>query len=573
MTVNAGTLVLAHPNALGGTAGGTTIGGGATLDLGGQTIGAEPLTISGTGLGGNGALINSSAVTATFGGTITNHTFSVGGSGNINLTGSINGTSALTKVGTGTLILSGTTDNNGLSLAVDAGTVVLAKTSSHAPDVHAVGWDQPLLGMVVNGGTAQLGGTGGDQIYDSANVTVTSGTFDTNGQSETFATLNLQGTGIGGAGALVNTAAGSSTITPTSGTTLNSSTTIGVTQSGGSLTLNNGISGNFILTKVGAGTLTLSGNSSFTGGLNLNDGTTRIVGPSAAGQGALTMASPATLSILLGGTTQFTQYDHVNVLGQLSLAGTLNVSLINSFSPAIGNSFDILDWGTLNGTFATVQLPDLGGRIVWDSSQLYTTGTLSVQNTFYAGDINRDSRVDVADVSALMLALNDLSKYQSANNLTPAQLALVGDLTGDGQVNNADLQGLINLLANGGGSDSLTAVPEPATLILALLGLSIGVVQIRRSRLKRPDLCDTWRTVISLGKSSVMTRPPELDSLGHPNTNWYQREPITPILFHIRMSAVNLDHQERLLTVAWRLQPREPLPSLLPTLTGRPAVG
>ena len=132
-TVNAGTLVLGNASALGTTAGGTTVGSGATLDLGGQTIGAEPLTISGTGVGGNGALINSSATAATFGGTITNQTFTVGGSGNMTLSGSINGISALTKIGTGTLTLSGTTDNSGLSLAVDAGTVVLAKTSSHAP--------------------------------------------------------------------------------------------------------------------------------------------------------------------------------------------------------------------------------------------------------------------------------------------------------------------------------------------------------------------------------------------------------------------------------------------------------
>jgi len=65
----------------------------------------------------------------------------------------------------------------------------------------------------------------------------------------------------------------------------------------------------------------------------------------------------------------------------------------------------ILGWGTRSGTFASIQLPDLGGRIVWDSSQLYTTGTLAVTNTFYGGDIGRDSHVDVADVSAMMSAL------------------------------------------------------------------------------------------------------------------------------------------------------------------------
>ena len=99
----------------------------------------------------------------------------------------------LTKIGTDTLTLSGSTDNVSLAVTVNSGTVILAKAS--ASGVHAIGGGP---GLVINGGTAQLGGTGGDQIYDFAPVTITSGTFDTNDLSETFATLNLQGTGIGG---------------------------------------------------------------------------------------------------------------------------------------------------------------------------------------------------------------------------------------------------------------------------------------------------------------------------------------------------------------------------------------
>ena len=209
-TVNAATLTLGNSNALGSTTGSTVVASGATLDLAGQAIGPNALTISGGGLGGNGALINSSPTAASFAGVINgssfNTSFTAGGPGDINLSGSINGETLLTKISNDTLTLSGGTDNTGLSLNVTAGTVILAKTSSHSPDIHAVGWDPPLLGMVVSGGTAQLGGTGGDQIYDSATVTVTSGAFDTNGRNETFATLNLQGTGIGGAGALVNSA-------------------------------------------------------------------------------------------------------------------------------------------------------------------------------------------------------------------------------------------------------------------------------------------------------------------------------------------------------------------------------
>ena len=207
VTVSAGTLALGNAGELGSTSNAVSVIAGATLDLGGQAIGANALSISGTGVGGNGALINSSAAAASFAGTVTaSGPFTVGGSGDITLSGSVNGFNTLTKIGSNTLTLSGTTDNTGLAVAVNSGTVVLAKTSSGSPNRCARGRRD---GLTVNGGTAQLGGTGGDQIFDSASVTVTSGAFDTNGQSETFATLNLQGTGIGSAGALVDSAAAS----------------------------------------------------------------------------------------------------------------------------------------------------------------------------------------------------------------------------------------------------------------------------------------------------------------------------------------------------------------------------
>ncbi len=50
------------------------------------------------------------------------------------------------------------------------------------------------------------------------------------------------------------------------------------------------------------------------------------------------------------------RYDHISVTGQLSLGGTLDVSLINGFNPQPGNSFDILDFnpGSLSGTFSAI---------------------------------------------------------------------------------------------------------------------------------------------------------------------------------------------------------------------------
>src|SRR5262249_36135253 len=59
--VSAGTLVVRNGAALGATNGGTTIASGARLDANRLSVGAEPVTVSGAGLGNAGAIINNGA--------------------------------------------------------------------------------------------------------------------------------------------------------------------------------------------------------------------------------------------------------------------------------------------------------------------------------------------------------------------------------------------------------------------------------------------------------------------------------------------------------------------------------
>lgn len=92
-------------------------------------------------------------------------------------------------------------------------------------------------------------------------------------------------------------------------------------------------------------------------------------------QGDYTQESTGVLEIQLGGTTAGTQYDQLTVTGMASMAGTLNVSLINDFEPQVDDSFTILPYGTRSGGFTTLNLPE-GYR--WGIDYGYSGLTLSV---------------------------------------------------------------------------------------------------------------------------------------------------------------------------------------------------
>src|SRR5262249_46357827 len=151
-----------------------------------------------------------------------------------------------------------------------------------------------------------------------------------------------------------------------------------------------------------AGPLANSGTIFFDAGGTLNVGT------------SLTLNSTSILEFNLAGLTQGTQYGKAKVTGALTVAGTLQVLLNPGYGPVLGDSFDLIDRGSISGTFSSLQLPVLGGSLGWDTSQLYSSGVISVGNVgFLAGDFNRDGHVNVADISAMQSALADLSDYQS----------------------------------------------------------------------------------------------------------------------------------------------------------------
>ena len=84
------------------------------------------------------------------------------------------------------------------------------------------------------------------------------------------------------------------------------------------------------------------------------------------GPGQLTVGGNYTqttgkLEIELGGTTAGTGYDQLAVGGLATLSGRLDVSLINGFSPALGDHFVVLTYGAHVGNFTTYTGLTVGG--------------------------------------------------------------------------------------------------------------------------------------------------------------------------------------------------------------------
>ena len=228
-TISAGSVSVTNAAGLGATTAGTTVASGATLSLDNVAIGTEGLTINGTGVGGNGALIGSG--TAASSGTVAMGSASTigvaAGTDQLTLLGVVSGGFALTKIGAGTLISSGSNTYTG-GTVISGGT--LAVTANNA------------LGTTAGGTTIASGAT-----LDLRNVTY--------GTAETL-TVN---------GGTIATSTGTSSFA--GNVVLGANSTVNV--AGTQLTLSGVVSGaNRGIDKQNAGTLVLAGANTYTGATN-----------------------------------------------------------------------------------------------------------------------------------------------------------------------------------------------------------------------------------------------------------------------------------------------------------------
>jgi autotransporter-associated beta strand protein len=85
----------------------------------------------------------------------------------------------------------------------------------------------------------------------------------------------------------------------------------------------------------------------------------------------------STLIMELDGTTPGSGYDQLDISGLATLNGTLVLTYLDDFSPSVGDSFEILE-GRTTGEFALTNFPSLSNGLSWNTTQLYTNGTISV---------------------------------------------------------------------------------------------------------------------------------------------------------------------------------------------------
>ncbi|MDF7825018.1 SUMF1/EgtB/PvdO family nonheme iron enzyme [Pontiellaceae bacterium B12227] len=185
--------------------------------------------------------------------------------------------------------------------------------------------------------------------------------------------------------------------------------------------------------------------------------------------GAFTNASDGTLEMELGGYVPGTEYDQLTVTGLSLLDGTLNLVFLDNFSPTDGASFDLFNWdGGVSGEFASINLPPLPDGSIWNISELYTTGKLSVMWL----DTDGDGMTDRWELeNGLNPLVNDALSDADTDHLSALQEFGLGtdpnntDSDDDGL---SDFEEVRNIVAWGDNYYRQTIIPSNAVNAVAL---------------------------------------------------------------------------------------------------------
>jgi autotransporter-associated beta strand protein len=234
----------------------------------------------------------------------------------------------------------------------------------------------------LNGVTQTVGSVSG---APGTNILLGGGTLNTGGDHSSTSFAGV----LSGTGTVIKSGTGTWTLG-------GASTNLGnVTVNGGTLNVNGSLTGSSLSVATGA---TLSGDGTITGDVSALSGATIAPGTT-IGQldtGNFTLNSGATLSLEIGGVTAGTQYDQLNVTGNVTLGGNLSLSLLGGFTPAPGQKF----WAVLNDTnadavsgfFANVPVTDVGNH-----SGVFTSGDIE-WTVYYGADFGASSTTGGNDI-------------------------------------------------------------------------------------------------------------------------------------------------------------------------------
>ena len=319
------------------------------------------------------------------------------GTFNLNV-GSMHGNAPI-DLGSGTLTTGSDNASTTYSgIISDAGSLV--KIGSGTLDLN--GGNTYSGGTTVSSGTLQLGANGA--LPTNSALTVY-GALDLN-------TYNATVDSLSGSGMIISVAGGAPLLT--------------IGNAGGGGTFSGVISGPIALTKAGAGQLTMSGISTYTGGTTISQGTLNVTG-ALAGGGNVVIATGATLAssgmvngevtglagatifatgnLILGDSTSYTGFNHAGTL----IVGANTVTL-NSAAFANLGVLTTLDGGTLaapNGMSLGVGCNLVGSGAV--------NGKIAAG---YGSTINATGNLTLGDSSSPVGFVSDGELYTNANTVT-----------------------------------------------------------------------------------------------------------------------------------------------------------
>jgi T5SS/PEP-CTERM-associated repeat protein len=196
-------------------------------------------------------------------------------------------------------------------------------------------------------------------------------------------------------------------------------------------------------------------------------------------------------------------FGQVQVGNTATVAGTLQVDLVGGFEPQAGDTFQIVTAGVArSGTFATENLPVLGGGLTWDVIYNPMSIVLSVIGPGgITGDFNDDGVVDAADY--VMWRKFNGSSATLPNDSSPGQVD-INDYE--------DWAENFGATAGSGGNAGET-VPEPRSVFVVLSALVS--LAIRPSPCRLMPVCSPCLKLLLTQRRQGAKRTIHLNHKGH----------------------------------------------------------